>query len=79
MDLHFRKIPILRRIQEHLLLTFIQLLWRSMTLLVGRKAVTRLSQVFYTLGQIPRSQHSQIDRIQLCLVCKETFIKKIWI
>ena len=36
----------------------------------------KVVQVFYTIAQIPRNQRSQIDRMQLALVCKEKLIKK---
>ena len=36
----------------------------------------KISQVFYTLGQIPREQRSRIDRIQLCMVFKDKLVKK---
>ena len=36
----------------------------------------KIIQVFYSIAQIPRSQRSQIDRMQLALVCKEKLIKK---
>ena len=36
----------------------------------------KICQVFYTICQIPKSQRSQIDRIQLCLVVKEKLLKK---
>ena len=36
----------------------------------------KIIQVFYSIAQIPRSQRSQIDRMQLVLVCKEKLIKK---
>jgi hypothetical protein len=36
----------------------------------------KIIQVFYSIAQVPRSQRSQIDRMQLALVCKEKLIKK---
>ena len=36
----------------------------------------KIVQVFYTLCQIPRSQRSQIDRTQVCMIFKESLIKK---
>ena len=33
-------------------------------------------QVFYTLCQIPRSQRSQIDRTQVCMIFKDKLVKK---
>ena len=36
----------------------------------------KIVQVFYTLCQIPKSQRSQIDRIQVCMIFKEKLIKK---
>lgn len=36
----------------------------------------KIVQVFYTISQIPRSQRSQIDRMQLCMVFKDSHVKK---
>ena len=36
----------------------------------------KIVQVFYTICQIPKSQRSQIDRMQLCMVFKNSLIKK---
>ena len=36
----------------------------------------KIVQVFYTLVQIPRSQRSQIDRVQLCMVYREKLNSK---
>ena len=35
----------------------------------------KIVQVFYTLCQIPKSQRSQIDRMQLCMVFKEKLVR----
>ena len=36
----------------------------------------KIVQVFYTLCQIPRSQRSQIDRTQVCMIFKDKLVKK---
>ena len=36
----------------------------------------KIVQVFYTISQIPRSQRSQIDRTQVCMIFKEKLVKK---
>ena len=36
----------------------------------------KIVQVFYTISQIPRCQRSQIDRMMLCMVFKDSHIKK---
>ena len=40
------------------------------------KGKHKIVQVFWTLGDIPRQQRSQIDRIQVALVVKEKVLKK---
>ena len=40
------------------------------------KGKHKIVQVFYTVCQIPRGQRSRIDRMQLCMVFKESLVKK---
>ena len=36
----------------------------------------KIVQVFWSIGDLPRMHRSQIDKLQLCLVFKEKYLKK---
>ena len=40
------------------------------------KGKHKVNQVFYTLADIPKSQRSQVDRLQLVMVFREKLLKK---